>query len=124
MVGWFLVFFFNFFFVCFKNIQKAKQREVWTHRTAQGFSRMFFPLLTKPAVLHKALHFHLGTQRHNGMEPSSQHREPSLLLRPHSGSGVGKHKTQPVDRYSLSFVKKQTQNQIGLEAAGKYFPSI
>lgn len=36
---------------------------------------MFFPLLSKPPVLHKPFSFHPGTQRHNGMAPSAQHRE-------------------------------------------------
>lgn len=66
---------------------------------------MLFSLLSKPPVLHKALNFHPGTQRHNGMAPSPQHREPVLLLGSHPGKGAGKAESTN-HRYSLSLLKK------------------
>lgn len=67
---------------------------------------MFFRLLSKTPVPHKALNFHPGTQRHNGMAPSPQHREQSLLLGSHPGRGQEKLKAQNTNCSILSLKNK------------------
>lgn len=84
-------FFFTFFFFTFTSEHsKGRAKEIRQMNQFKAFQTCFFFSLSKPPVLHKALNFHPGTQRHNRMAPRPQHREPPLSLGSHPRRGVGK----------------------------------
>lgn len=65
---------FKIFKILFEEHSKgrAEQGSVDTE-TSLRLLKNVFPLLSKPPVLHKALHFHLGTERQwNGTKPTAQ----------------------------------------------------